>query len=181
MSDWIKFIPNTLSCMRLLLALAFPFCPESIWALIIIGSGGTDFLDGWLARKWQVQSWQGGLLDAFADKLFSLIVLITFVSVGKLSGWWIPGLLARDICVACMAAYAAAIRSWASFKKMQVRLSGKITTALQFSLLLVVLVVPAQTGVVVIVAVVMSLIASCDYLILFAEELRQRGAGGRRR
>ena len=63
-------IPSLLSGLRLLLALIFPFVPSSWWIWLIVGGGASDFFDGQLARRWHVQTWQGGLLDAIADKLF---------------------------------------------------------------------------------------------------------------
>ena len=171
---FIRFIPNSLSTGRLFLAFIFPFSPAWLWLWLVIGSGLSDFLDGWVARKWQVQSWQGGLLDGVADKLFILSVLITFASAGKFSGWWIPALLARDLLVAFTAVYAASIKSWESFKKMDVRWSGKIATVSHFLLFLVVLLLPAWILPALCCAVLLSSIAAYDYGRLFLLELRLR-------
>jgi phosphatidylglycerophosphate synthase len=72
MPKYIRFVPNILSTVRLVLACLFPFVPEQLWMWLIIGSGGSDVLDGWIARHWQVQSRAGAILDAVADKLFIL-------------------------------------------------------------------------------------------------------------
>ncbi|NOQ46915.1 MAG: hypothetical protein GQ559_09635 [Desulfobulbaceae bacterium] len=171
---YIRFIPNALSTGRILLACAFPFSPEWLWIWLVLGSGFSDFLDGWVARRWQVQSWQGGLLDGVADKLFILCVLTTFVSAGKFSGWWIPALLARDLLVAFTAVYAVSIRSWESFKKMDARWSGKVATLGQFLLFLVVLLFPDRIWLALCSAVLLSAVAACDYGRLFLLELRLR-------
>jgi CDP-diacylglycerol---glycerol-3-phosphate 3-phosphatidyltransferase len=171
---YIRYIPNTLSIGRILLACVFPFSPEYLWLWLVLGSGFSDFLDGWLARRWQVQSWQGGLLDGVADKLFILCVLITFVSVGKFSGWWVPALLARDLLVTCTALYAVSIHSWESFEKMDVRWSGKVATFGLFFLFLVVLLFPDWTRPALFCAALLSGVAACDYGRLFLLELRLR-------
>ena len=174
MKGYIRFVPNALSIGRILLACAFPFSPEKYWLLLVVGSGLSDFLDGWVARRWQVQSWQGGLLDGIADKLFIVCVLITFVSAGKFSGWWIPALLARDLLVASTAIYAVWTRSWEAFKKMEARWSGKIATFGEFLLFLVVLLFPDKIWFALSCAVLFSGVAACDYGRLFLLELRHR-------
>lgn len=67
-------LPNALSIARLLGS------PLLIWALpalstpamlILFGLLGlTDFLDGWLARRWKIASEAGALLDGLADLVF---------------------------------------------------------------------------------------------------------------
>ncbi len=174
MKGYIRFVPNALSTGRILLACAFPFSSEAWWFWLVLGSGLSDFLDGWVARRWQVQSWQGGLLDGIADKLFILCVLITFVAAGKFSVWWIPALLARDLLVAFTAVYAVWIKSWGAFKKMEARWSGKVATFGQFLLFLVVLLFPDNIWFALCVAALFSGVAACDYGWLFFMELRQR-------
>lgn len=171
---YIRHIPNALSTGRILLACVFPFAQENLWLWLVLGSGLSDFLDGWVARRWQVQSWQGGLLDAVADKLFMLCVLITFISMGKFSFWWVPALIARDLFVVFTALYAVSIHSWKSFKKMDARWSGKITTFGQFFLFLVVLLFPDWMLFALCCVALLSGCAACDYGRLFLLELRLR-------
>ena len=63
----MRFVPNILSSLRLVIAFVFPFVPDYYWLWLVLTGGCSDFLDGWIARRWQVASWQGGLLDAVAD------------------------------------------------------------------------------------------------------------------
>ena len=174
MPQYIRFVPNLLSTVRLVLAFLFPFVLEQLWIWLIIGSGGSDVLDGWIARRWQVQSRSGAILDGVADKLFILIALLTVAGAGKFSLWWLPPLLARDLLVAFTAAYAASIRSWESFNEMDVRWSGKLATAGQFLLLLVAVLFPAGIRFALWLAILFSVIAAADYGRLFILELRRR-------
>ena len=72
----MKHIPNILSasrialCLPLLLAnaMTMPF-----WVLYVI-AGTTDMLDGFLARRWGVESKFGARLDSLADFVFVLAV-----------------------------------------------------------------------------------------------------------
>lgn len=160
-------IPNLISLSRLGLACIFPFSPPQIWIWLICGSGCSDALDGWLARRWQVTSWQGGLLDAVADKMFVLSALGTLAWTGIFPLWWIPLILARDLTVACIAAYAALMRSWSSFQQMSSRWSGKIATAGQFLLLVTAVLFPMFTSTVLCVAILCSVVAAVDYGQIF--------------
>jgi cardiolipin synthase len=176
MNRFLYGIPNLLSTIRLLLAGLFPFCPEQEWIWLVLAAGASDFLDGWIARRWHLESWQGGLLDAVADKLFVLSVLVTFVLSGKFSPWLVPGLIARDLAVAIITLYALCIREWASFQKMEARVSGKLATAGQFLFFATVVLVPAYMYPVFAVALLFSFLAALDYSRRFALALRQRAA-----
>jgi len=166
-----SIIPNLLSLSRLGFACVFPFSPQYLWIWLILGSGCSDVLDGWLARRWKVTSWQGGLIDAVADKMFILSALGTLSSIGSFSLWWIPAVIARDLTVAVIAAYAAAIHSWKSFKTMEARLSGKLATAGQFLFLFVVVLFPEMTVAVLFFTIVCSIIAACDYGRVFYQRM----------
>lgn len=176
MKRYLAFIPNILSTLRLGLALFFPFSPEELWIWIIAGSAATDFLDGWCARRWKVSSWQGGLLDAVADKMFMISALLTFVMAGNFAIWWIPAVIARDLTVGIAAAYAAIIRSWTSFRDMGARWSGKIATAGQFILLITVVLLPEMIPMTLLVTASCSAVAAGDYGLLFYQALRRRQA-----
>lgn len=174
MNFFLTLIPNILSALRLALACIFPFAPQGLWIWLILSSGATDFLDGWCARRWKTTSWQGGLLDAVADKMFMLSALLTFSLAGKFPAWWIPAVIARDLTVAIAAGYAAAIGSWDSFQKMNVRWSGKLATAGQFILLIIVALFPSAIPIVLLLTVLGSGIAAGDYGHLFYQALQQR-------
>ncbi|MDH3348817.1 MAG: CDP-alcohol phosphatidyltransferase family protein [Desulfobulbaceae bacterium] len=167
-------IPNLLSSLRLFLAIIFPFVPENWWIWLILGAGFSDFLDGQLARRWQVQTWQGGLLDAVADKMFVLSALLSFVLVGRFAPWWLPLVLARDLTVGGIAGYAAIAHDWEAFHKMDARWSGKIATTAQFFLFIIVTLVPAGIHSMVSVTGACSVIAAVDYWLLFHQELTTR-------
>ncbi len=171
--NYLAVIPNILSALRLALACYFPFSPEEMWIWLILGSGFSDFLDGWCARRWKVASWQGGLLDAVADKMFMLTALITFGMTDKFPLPWIPLIIARDLTVAVAAGYAALIRSWCSFRDMGARMSGKLATAGQFVLLITVVLSPAMIPIALVVTVLASLYAAGDYGLLFYQALKR--------
>lgn len=176
MHQLVRGIPNMLSTVRLLLACLFPFSPAQEWIWLVLAAGASDFLDGWIARRWKLASWQGGLLDAIADKLFVLSVLVTFILSGKIALLWIPLVIARDLTVTLIALYAFLCRYWASFRDMEASLSGKLATGGQFLLFMTVALAPAYIDRVLVVTVLFSLLAALDYGMRFVAALRQRAA-----
>jgi cardiolipin synthase (CMP-forming) len=167
-------IPSFFSFLRLLLSVLLPFSPEHFWLLFIVAAALSDFLDGWLARRWQVESWQGGLLDAVADKMFILITLSVFVIADKFSLWWIFPVIMRDMMVAFTAGYAVFHRKWEAFKDMDARVSGKLTTCGQFILFVIVLLLPEKAIYILALASCCSIIAAFDYGRLFYQALRRQ-------
>lgn len=73
-------IPNVLSFIRILVLVPFVIYVRSdnyIWAgLILIFSGFTDLLDGFIARKFNQITKLGKMLDPMADKLTLMTVMI---------------------------------------------------------------------------------------------------------
>lgn len=85
-------VPNLLSALRLAGVPVFLWLvlgPEADgWALaLLMVSGFTDFLDGWLARKLGQQSALGQVLDPVADRLYILAVVIG-LALRDIIPWW---------------------------------------------------------------------------------------------
>jgi len=173
MPRWVRFVPNALSLFRLMLAIGFAWLPSS-WRLgAVIAAGLSDWADGVIARRCKVMSWQGGLLDAVADKAFTLAVLLTLVMDGAFAWWAMLVLLSRDFAVGFIAGYAGATRRWAAFKRMPSRWAGKLTTAMLFVLFVVWLVGPTAAQMPVLVTTMaLSVAAGVDYLTCFVMALR---------
>ena len=83
----MQWLPNALTIARTgaivpIAALLFCSAPEARWVALALYVAAclTDFLDGWLARRWQATSALGRLLDPIADKVLvsALIVLLVW-------------------------------------------------------------------------------------------------------
>lgn len=172
---WIRPIPNLLTGLRLVLAVALPFAPPAWWLPIVLSAGVTDALDGWIARRFHAVTHLGRLLDGIADKAFALSTVVTLAADGSLSLAQGLVVLSRDIVVAALAAWLAARHAWAAFQHMQVRWAGKATTLLAFAWFATLLLRAPEgvrTGAFVLAAAA-SLWAAADYLVQFAQHLRQ--------
>ena len=107
----------------------------------------TDFLDGWLARKWQVQSALGAFLDPVADKLMVSAALLLLVHTTD--NWWITlaalVIIMREISVSALREWMAELQaraavavSWLGKAKtvFQLVAIGMLTWNLSWSLLI---------------------------------------------
>jgi len=106
LSSMKKNIPNILTVLRLILTfviiLLFVFdIPFRYW--IILGcffvASFTDFLDGFLARKWKVVSDFGIVFDSLFDKILVLSVFLLLIPYNLLPVWiWVLFLI-RELFV----------------------------------------------------------------------------------
>ena len=95
-------LPNLLSMLRLAGVPVFLWLvlgPEADgWALaLLMVSGLTDYLDGWLARRLGQTTVLGQILDPVADRLYILAVVVG-LALREVIPWWIAVLLPlRDL------------------------------------------------------------------------------------
>jgi CDP-diacylglycerol--glycerol-3-phosphate 3-phosphatidyltransferase len=138
--------PNLLTLLRIFLIpvfiaayyLPFRWAPQLATALFVLAAL-TDWLDGYLARRWGETSAFGAFLDPVADKLMvaAALVLIVDTNPTGLSGIWIalPSvvIVGREIAVSALREHMAELGARA---KVAVSMMGKIKTTTQMIALL---------------------------------------------
>ncbi len=67
----------------------------------------TDVIDGFLARRWNMITVVGKLLDPLADKLIVLAALVMMVRLGRIHAWVVIVLLSREFIVTGLRQIAA--------------------------------------------------------------------------
>lgn len=76
-------------------------------AVLFAVASVTDVVDGYLARKWNMVTVVGKLLDPLADKLIVLAALVMMVRLGRIAAWVVIVLLAREFVVQSLRSIAA--------------------------------------------------------------------------
>ena len=134
-------IPNILTIGRLILipvfvALLLTSDGGHSWpAAIVFGVAGvTDQIDGWLARRWRVESEFGKIADPLADRLMIDAAVILLWHAGRLP-WVALAIPLRD--VALVAGYKLVMDRGYDFS---VNLAGKVATWLLYASLAFVMV-----------------------------------------
>jgi cardiolipin synthase len=100
-SSRVITVPNLLSFLRLGLVpvfLGLIVSGADAWALLVLAvSSLTDFLDGWIARRFNQVTRLGQLLDPAADRLYIFAALIG-LAWRDLVPWWIVAVVVgRDV------------------------------------------------------------------------------------
>jgi len=184
-------IPNLLSMLRIAIIPAVLVYIDNdspyrsfIAALLYSASAVTDFIDGYLARKWQQTSLLGKFLDPLADKLLVMATLVWMVPLARIDAWLVVLVLARELSI-------TSLRGIASSEGLIIaaRQKGKHKTALQMAAILCLIVhfrypiiftdlyVDFHTvGIyTVYISLVFSIFSAVEYLMLFGRAVQRQG------
>ena len=98
----------------------------SMW--IFIGAAVTDWLDGYLARKWNQTTSFGAFLDPVADKLMVAAALIVLTEFGRIYAIVALIIIGREITISALREWMAQI---GQAKSVAVNILGKVKTVSQ--------------------------------------------------
>lgn len=107
-------VPNSLTLFRIILIPVFivvlmihmPY-GDLLAAAIFSIAAMTDYLDGYLARRYKQVTKLGIILDPIADKLLITAALICLVELGSIAGWIAIVILGREFAVSGLRAVKA--------------------------------------------------------------------------
>ncbi|MBZ0112315.1 MAG: CDP-diacylglycerol--glycerol-3-phosphate 3-phosphatidyltransferase [Thermoanaerobaculia bacterium] len=126
-------LPNLLSIARILLVpllvvvLLTKFDGKEFVGLgVFLLAAFTDLLDGYVARRFKLETRLGKLLDPAADKILTGAAFISLVELGVAPAWMVVVIVSRELAVSTLRSFAAAENivigaSW----------SGKVKTVVQ--------------------------------------------------
>jgi cardiolipin synthase len=67
--------------------------------LLFVLAGVTDAVDGWLAKRWNMQTELGAYLDPMADKLLIVSIYVALGVAAQLPSWLVIAVVSRDILI----------------------------------------------------------------------------------
>lgn len=126
---------NSLSFIRAPLAFLFLQESSTLRILAIILAMITDSIDGYLARRSQSVSRFGAILDPAMDKFFVYFAMGVLFIENQLAPWEMAAMLSRDFFLCLYGLLMVAARRWKTIVFRAIRW-GKVTTALQFIVLI---------------------------------------------
>ena len=167
-------LPNKLTLFRVilipffgffLLAPYFPGYGNYIAVAIFIIASLTDFLDGKIARKYNLVTNFGKFMDPLADKLLVCSALICLIALGRIPAWVVIIIIAREFII-------SGFRLIASDNGVVIAASywGKFKTASQMIMVIVlVLNIPGKVfsvigTVLIYVSLALTVISLIDYI-----------------
>lgn len=134
-------LPNYISLFRIILIpflILIFYLPQSVinnfdknlfaTGLFIL-AGISDWLDGYLARKLQLESKFGAFIDPVADKLIVIASLVLLVELDRVSALIAVIIIGREVAVSALREWMARIGSSGS---VAVAFVGKLKTTIQF-------------------------------------------------
>ncbi len=144
----------------------FPFqelVSFALYLLIIF----TDYLDGYVARKYNQITDLGKLLDPLADKILVTTMLLLFTQYGQIEFYWTAIIIFREYAV-------LGLRSIAALKNIVIKadMFGKIKTVLQFTLLAFLMLELPGSQVLIILTVIITVLSGTNYFLKNKEVLR---------
>lgn len=86
--------------------ISFPVATIVALVLFCVASF-TDFLDGYVARKYNQVTDFGKFVDPLADKLLVTSALVLFVGQGAMAGWMVCVIIARELIITSLRVVAA--------------------------------------------------------------------------
>ena len=95
---------------------------------LFMGAAITDWLDGYLARRWKQVSAFGAFLDPVADKLIVAAALLVLLNFDRVPVWVALVIIGREITISALREWMAQIGASAS---VAVHFVGKLKTAMQ--------------------------------------------------
>ncbi len=128
-------IPNLLTGYRFAVVPVLLYCLKteagpglSLLAFFLFLSGAfTDLADGYYARKHQIETVLGKLMDPLADKVLVAVALIMLIPMGRIPAWVSFIIIARELCITGLRGVAASSGIVVAASRM-----GKLKSVFQY-------------------------------------------------
>ena len=175
-------LPNKLTILRVVLIpffVCFMLVPyfdgygNYIAVAIFIIASITDFLDGRIARKYNMVTNFGKFMDPLADKLLVSAAMIALVELGRIPAWVVIVIISREFIISGFRLVAAdnhvviAASYWGKFK----------TTFQMVMVCLMIAAIPQLqfvTDIVMWIALILTIVSLVDYLVKNRDVMKEQ-------
>jgi len=177
----VKIVPNIISIFRICLvpifvAVYFADARDiKVYAILVYALASiSDFFDGFLARKFQVSSNLGKLLDPLGDKLMTFAVILCMTIAGPIPVWAVVVIGLKEVL---MATGGYVVHRVAHVEIPSANLIGKISTVFFFLVSVSVMIFDIPGNIVVIMisaAILLALLALASYVRTYISVMKNR-------
>ncbi|MGO4704287.1 CDP-alcohol phosphatidyltransferase family protein [Microvirga sp. 2MCAF38] len=127
-------IPNLITIARLIIVpIVIVMIMQGRWVsafVLFVIAGISDGIDGFIARRFNMQSEFGAYIDPLADKALLVSIYVTLAIVGAIPSWLAIVVVSRDAMIV-----SAVLLSWVMERPVEIRplLVSKLNTAAQIA------------------------------------------------
>ena len=172
-------LPNKLAILRIILVIPFVIFLSlalefseiigisimlRIFATIIfVGAAITDYYDGKIARKYNMITNLGKLLDPLADKILVISALVTLAKFNQISLWFVIIIIFRELLITGLRSIVAAEGVVIAADKL-----GKWKTATQMVALTLIILIPFSfivNNILLIIPLILTVVSGVEYVV----------------
>ncbi|MBL8006567.1 MAG: CDP-alcohol phosphatidyltransferase family protein [Ignavibacteria bacterium] len=108
----IFLLPNLISAVRIILLIPVSYLlltdfegQNTLIIILVLCMYLSDLLDGFLARKMNLVSESGKIIDPLADKISVTVIALILLYLGKIPLWFVAVVVLRDILISVFGIY----------------------------------------------------------------------------
>ena len=172
-------LPNKLAILRMVLVIPFviflslaleytdktgiTMTMRVFAAIIFVGAAITDYYDGKIARKYNLITNLGKLLDPLADKILVISALVTLAKFSKISLWFVIIIIFRELLITGLRSIVAAEGVVIAAESL-----GKWKTATQMVALTLIILIPFSfivNNILLIIPLILTVVSGVEYVV----------------
>ena len=180
-------LPNKLAILRMVLVIPFviflslaleytdktgiTMTMRVFAAIIFVGAAITDYYDGKIARKYNLITNLGKLLDPLADKILVISALVTLAKFSQISLWFVIIIIFRELLITGLRSIVAAEGVVIAAESL-----GKWKTATQMIALTLIILIPFSStvnNILLLIPLILTVVSGVEYVLKFKNVLNK--------
>ena len=172
-------LPNKLAILRMVLVIPFviflslaleytdktgiTMTMRVFAAIIFVGAAITDYYDGKIARKYNLITNLGKLLDPLADKILVISALVTLATFSQISLWFVIIIIFRELLITGLRSIVAAEGVVIAAESL-----GKWKTATQMIALTLIILIPFSStvnNILLLIPLILTVVSGVEYVL----------------